>query len=106
MLRLMAKDERVKILSFSGTAAALMEQEQADVYVRGIRGGADVEYENYNFYATKKLADINVFYIPCPQELLHVSSSMVRTALQFHLPLDGYVTQEVKAYILQRREEK
>ena len=106
MLRLCASNDRVRVVTFSGTAAELMKKEGADVYVRGIRGAQDVEYENYNFYATKKIADVNVFYIPCPQELLHVSSSMVRTALQFGISLDGYVTKEVKDFILKRAERR
>jgi phosphopantetheine adenylyltransferase len=37
--------------------------------------------------------------LPCRQELLHVSSGMVRNSLKFHTPIDEYVTEEVKAYI-------
>ncbi|MBQ8884860.1 MAG: pantetheine-phosphate adenylyltransferase [Clostridia bacterium] len=101
MFRLMYPEtDRLKFVSFSGTAAELMKKENADVYVRGIRGGQDAEYENYNFYASRKLDQtLNVFYIPCPQELLHVSSTTVRTLLKFSKPLDGYVSEEVKAYI-------
>lgn len=91
---------KVKILSFSGTVAELMEREQANVYVRGIRGGADAEYENFNFYSSRKLnGELTAFYVPCPQELLHVSSTMVRSCLKFSAPLSGYVTKETEEYI-------
>lgn len=101
MLRLtVGENEGVKILFFDGTAAELLEQEGARVYVRGVRNATDFDYETADMYATKRLKeDVIPFYLPCPQELLHVSSSVVRALIRFQKPLDGYVTEEVKAYI-------
>ena len=101
MLQLMFQDENaLTVKSFQGTAAELLAQENTKIYVRGIRNGVDLDYENANLYASKKLdKDLIPIYLPCPQELLHVSSSMVRNSLQFHTPIDEYVTKEVKAYI-------
>ncbi len=90
----------VRIIEFSGTVAELLQQERTEFYVRGIRNGVDLDYENANFYASKKLdPELVAVYLPCPQELLHVSSSMVRNSLQFGTPIDEYVSKEVKAYI-------
>ncbi|MBQ8658324.1 MAG: pantetheine-phosphate adenylyltransferase [Clostridia bacterium] len=101
MLRLMFQDEsRLKILSFSGTVAELLEKENTKIYVRGIRNTVDFEYENANFFASRKLdKDLIAVYLPCRQELLHVSSGMVRNSLKFQTPIDEYVTDEVKTYI-------
>ena len=101
MLRLTFADEsRLTIKSFAGTAMELLRQENTKFYVRGIRNGIDLDYENAAFYTNKKLdRDLVAIYLPCPQELLHVSSSMVRNCLQFHVPIDEYVTKEVKEYI-------
>lgn len=101
MLQLMFQNEnRLTVKSFQGTAAELLAEEDTKIYVRGIRNGVDLDYENANLYASKKLdKDLIPVYLPCPQELLHVSSSMVRNSLQFHTPIDEYVTKEVKAYI-------
>ena len=101
MLRLtFGEDKRIRILFFQGTAAELMEREETCFYVRGVRNTVDFEYENANFFATKKLnAMAAAIYLPCPQELLHVSSSMVRNSLKFGTPIDEYVTAEVKEYI-------
>ena len=91
---------RVRIVVAEGTVAELLAKENTKFYVRGIRNSIDLDYENANFYASKKLdADITAVYLPCPQELLHVSSSMVRNSLQFQTPIDEYVTKEVKEYI-------
>ena len=104
MLRLTFADEpRLFVKSFEGTAMELLQQENTKFYVRGIRNGTDLDYENAAFYTNKKLdKDLVAIYLPCPQELLHVSSSMVRNCLQFQVPIDEYVTKEVKRYIESR----
>lgn len=96
----------VKIIDFQGTATELLEKENTKIYVRGIRNGIDLDYENANFYASKKLdPELTVVYIPSVQENLHVSSSIVRNSLKFETPFDDYVTKEVKEYI-ERNERK
>ncbi len=101
MLALTCGDlQGVKIIEFSGTVAELLEKEETKVYVRGIRNTVDFEYENANYFATKKLnKNVVPVYLPCPQELLHVSSSMVKNSLKFGTPIDEYVTKEVESYI-------
>lgn len=100
MLSLTVKSERMRVVEFSGTVAELLEKENTNIYVRGLRNATDFDYETADFYATKKLNEsVTAFYLPCPQELLHVSSSIVRNSLRFHTPIDEYVTQEVKEYI-------
>ena len=47
--------EGVKIIEFGGTVAELLEKEDTIFYVRGIRNTVDFEYENANYFATKKL---------------------------------------------------
>ena len=101
MLSLMfGKDSRVRVTTFVGTAVELLKRENTPFYVRGIRNGVDLDFENANFYASKKLDNnFTAVYLPCPQELLHVSSSMVRNSLKFQTPIDEYVPEEIKAYI-------
>ena len=94
----------MRIVSFTGTVAELLKAENTKFYVRGIRNGTDLDFENANFYATKKLdKDIIAIYLPCPQELLHVSSSMVRNSLKFQTPIEEYVSKEVREYIEERK---
>ena len=91
---------RVRIVEHTGTAAELLERENTKFYARGVRNGTDLDFENANFYASKKLdPSIVAVYLPCPQELLHISSSMVRNSLRFSTPIDEYVTKEVQEYI-------
>lgn len=100
MLSLTVKSERMRVVEFSGTVAELLEKENTNIYVRGLRNATDFDYETADFYATKKLnGQVTAWYLPCPQELLHVSSSIVRNSLRFNTPIDEYVTKEVKDYI-------
>ena len=100
MLALTVQNPRVRVVATEGTVTQLLADEGTKFYVRGIRNSIDLDYENANFYASKKLdPDLTAVYLPCPQELLHVSSSIVRNSLKFHTPYDEYVTAGVKAYI-------
>ena len=94
------KESKIKVVTFEGTIADLLQREQTNVYVRGIRNTVDFEYENANFFASRKLnADMVAVYLPCRQEYLHISSSMVRNSLLFQTSIDEYVSESVKAYI-------
>ncbi len=91
---------KVRVVTFDGTVTELLQKEKTSVYVRGIRNSIDLDYENANFYASKKLDEnLTAVYLPCPQHLLHVSSSIVRNSLQFGTPIDEYVSDAVKKYI-------
>lgn len=108
MLALDIGDEpRVRVTAFSGTVAELLKKEDTKIYVRGIRNGVDLDFENANFYASKKLdPSLTAVYLPCPQELLHVSSSMVRNSLRFGTPIDEYVSEKVKKFIENAKERR
>ena len=101
MLALAFGDEsRVRVIASENTVAEILKAENTPFYVRGIRNSIDLDYENANFYASKKLDEsLTAVYLPCPQQLLHVSSSMVRNSLKFHTPIDEYVSKPIKAFI-------
>lgn len=100
MLKRTVESERMRVVEFSGTIAELLQKENTNIYVRGLRNATDFDYETADFYATKKLnKNVTAWYLPCPQELLHVSSSIVRNSLRFQTPIDEYVTKAVKEYI-------
>ena len=93
-------EKRIKVVCFEGTIAQLLKNEGTNVYVRGIRNTVDFEYENANFFASRKLnADMVAVYLPCRQEYLHISSSMVRNSLRFQTSIDEYVNDNIKEYI-------
>lgn len=94
------KEARVRVIASENTVAEILKAENTPFYVRGIRNSIDLDYENANFYASKKLDEnLTAVYLPCPQHLLHVSSSMVRNSLKFHTPIDEYVSEPIKSFI-------
>lgn len=98
------KNPRVKTLCFRGTVADLLKREETEFYVRGIRNTVDFEFEQANYFASRKLDEnMTAVYLPCKQEHLHISSSLVKSSLEFSTPIDEYVSPAVKAYIYQTK---
>ena len=97
-------ESRVRVISYTGTVAELLREENTNIYVRGIRNGVDLDFDNANFYASQKLdKNLLAVYLPCRQELLHVSSSMVKNSLKFGTPIDEYVSENVKKFIEKKK---
>ena len=96
--KLFADEKRVKVCVFGGAAVDLLERENTPFYVRGVRDCIDLEYENRNFYANKKLKnDIITVYIPAVQEKLHISSSLVRNSVRFEKQYSEYIPEAIRA---------
>lgn len=94
---LFSGENRVKIRSFSGAAIDLLEEENTVFYVRGIRNTVDLEYENANFFASKKLKkEIVTLYLPAEQEDLHVSSTLVKNSIKFKKDFSGYIPEKIR----------
>lgn len=86
----------VEVISFYGAAVDLLKEQNTEFYVRGVRDGIDFEYENRNFYASKKLdGDMVTIYLPCSQETMHISSTLVRNSVRFGKPIEGLVPQKI-----------
>lgn len=93
-------EKGVRIVAFEGTVAQLLEKENTKIYVRGIRNGVDLDFENANYYASQKLdPELTAVYLPCRQNLLHISSTMVKNSLKFGTSIDEYVSENVKKFI-------
>ena len=89
-------DDRVKVIKFGGAAVDLLETENTPFYVRGIRNTVDFEYENQNFFASKKLkSDMVEIYLPAEQNELHVSSSLVKSCIKFNKEYSDYIPAEI-----------
>ena len=104
LLKELFKDNSaVKVISYDGAVVDLLKREQTPFYVRGVRDTIDFEYENRNFYASKKLdRDIITLYIPASQENLHVSSTLVKNSIHFKKDIKSLVPAKIadKIYAL------
>ncbi len=105
--RIFAGNPNVKIMSWDGIAVDLLKEEGTPFYVRGLRTSVDFDYENTDFHASKKFfPELVEIYLPCRQEYLHISSTMVKNSLLFNKPIDEFVSDKVKDYVLEKFEEK
>lgn len=94
--KLFAGEKRVRVVSFDGTAADLLERENTPFYVRGVRNTVDFEYENANYYASKKLKeDMVAIYFPADHENLYISSTTARTLFKFKKNYEAYIPEEI-----------
>ena len=101
MLAILCKKiPNVRIVEWEGVAVDLLEREQTNFYVRGIRNTVDLEYENAAYFASRKLNDKMVtIYLPAKQELLHISSTLVKNSIKFGKPIQDCVGKDVAEYI-------
>ena len=94
--KLYADNSRVKVITFDGAAADLLERENTPFYVRGIRDGADLDYENRDRFASLKLkSDIVYVYLPADRENIEVSSSLVKNFVKFKKDFKEYIPKEI-----------
>ena len=97
----------VKVRTFSGAAVDLLKEESTPFYVRGVRDAIDFEYENRNHYASKRLMpEIISIYLPCEQNHLHVSSTLVRNSIKFSKDFADLVPSSIYADVLAMSEDK
>jgi len=93
-------EKKVRVMFWDGIAVDLLKKLGTPFYIRGLRNSADFEYETADYYANKNFFDSLIeIYLPCEQQYLHISSSMVKNSLLFDKPIDGFVPSEAESYI-------
>jgi pantetheine-phosphate adenylyltransferase len=78
----------VEVISYSNFLHQLVESYESQGYnvviIRGLRNGADLDYEvNQMRFIKDFKKDVNVVYITCDQEFEHISSSAIRKITEF-----------------------
>ena len=100
-------ESRVKVITFDGAAADLLESEDPPFYVRGIRDCADLEYENRDRFASLKLkGDMVTIYMPSDKQNLEVSSSLVKNFIKFKKDFSEYIPKEILGDLMSLLESK
>jgi len=108
LLKLLYKDEeRVRVITFDGAVVDLLKTENTPFYVRGVRNTIDFEYENQNYFANKRLyEDIITIYLPAEQDMIQVSSTLVKNSVRFAKEYADYVPEKIKSAVMQLLESK
>ncbi len=93
-------EEDVEVVVFDGMLVDFMKNNNATVYVRGIRDEKDYEYEKTMcFYNTDMYPSLITIFIPTRQSLEHVSSSAIRQLIQMDADVSHYVPEEITGEI-------
>lgn len=91
------KYKNVRVTAFSGLLVDLLKREDTRFYVRGVRNSTDYEYETLENYINSDMYnDLITIYLPTRQELLHISSSLVKDAIRFGENVDKYIPEEIR----------
>lgn len=101
------KDCKIRIISFNGLLVDLIEKENIDVLIRGLRAVSDYEYEvqlnlTNNLLTKKKFETI---FLNASRKYLYLSSSVVREIAIHHGKLDYFVTDYVEKKLIKRVDE-
>lgn len=97
----------VRCARFSGLLVELVEKERAQVIVRGVRGGSDLEYETVMARMNAHLRPgLDTIFLPSSPELTHIASRLVREIAYLGGSVDGLVSPRVAAAVRNRAEER
>ena len=100
-------EKRVRVIYYGGIVADLLREENTKFYVRGIRNSTDYDYETTQTYASESFnKDMIAIYLPTPQNLLHVSSTLVKTCIKFNKPYKDYLPNQIQADVERAAEGK
>ena len=90
------KYPNVEVLYHEGLLVDLLKEKGATYSVRGVRNNTDYLYENNMHFVNKKLyPNIVTIFMPCDENLLEVSSTAVRKAIENKSGYKDYVSKEV-----------
>ncbi len=105
--REMAALKNVRVVRFSGLLVELAEKEGAEVVVRGVRGGSDLEYETLMARMNAHLRPgLDTVFLPSSPHLTHLASRLVREIAYFGGSVKGLVSEKVALAVETRAEEK
>lgn len=99
--------KNVKVMSFSGLLTDFMQEQGANIIVRGIRSVKDLEYEENEAYMIRHLApSIDTVFLLTKPEYSFVSSSAIRELYAFNGRVDGLVPECVRQAIINLKTER
>ncbi len=99
--------QNVRVVRFAGLLVDLAKKEGAEVVVRGVRGGADLEYETVMARMNAHLRPgLDTVFLPASPHLSHIASRLVREIAYLGGPAQGLVSEKVAAAVEARAEER
>ena len=100
-----AEFPKLKVVGFDSLLVTLSDELDSNIIIRGLRAVSDFEYELQMGYANASLKeDLETIYLMPSLKRAFVSSSVVRTILNFDGKVDHLVTPEVLTLIRKYRQ--
>ena len=98
--------DRVEVKSFDGLLIDFMQQNGADIILRGLRAVSDFEYELGYAFVNHDLSygEVETIFIPAAREYMYLSSSGVREAAIMGARIDIFVDKKLIDIIKDRAE--
>lgn len=93
---------QVEIIGFDGLLVDLVQQHQAQVVLRGLRSGADFDYELPLAQLNRSLTGMDSIFLPPSPELSFIASSLVREVASLGGQVDHLVDPQVAAALKKR----
>lgn len=88
--------DNVRVVSFDGLLVNYCEKHEINTLVRGVRSGADVEYELQMAHMNRELnPNIETVILPTTTKYSFISSSLIKEVLTFDADIKNLVPKEV-----------
>ncbi|MGL5315988.1 MAG: pantetheine-phosphate adenylyltransferase [Peptostreptococcaceae bacterium] len=88
--------ENIKVVSFEGLLVDYCKDNGIDTLVRGVRSGADIEYELQMAHMNRELnPDIETIILPTTTKYSFISSSLIKEVLAFDADIKNLVPKVV-----------
>ncbi|MCR8745281.1 pantetheine-phosphate adenylyltransferase [Romboutsia lituseburensis] len=88
--------DNIKVVSFNGLLVNYCQENGIDTLVRGIRSGADIEYELQMAHMNKELnPNIETIILPTATKYSFISSSLIKEVLNFDADIKNLVPKVV-----------
>lgn len=88
--------DNIKVVTFDGLLVNYCEKNGINALVRGVRSGADIEYELQMAHMNKELnPDIETIILPTTTKYSFISSSLIKEVLNFDADIKNLVPEVV-----------
>jgi pantetheine-phosphate adenylyltransferase len=90
----------VRVGTFDGLLVDYCRAENAGVIVKGLRSGADYDYELQMAQMNHRLSGVDTVFLPTAPENAFISSSLVKEVAKLGGPVDDFLPPSVHAKLL------
>jgi pantetheine-phosphate adenylyltransferase len=98
-----AQEENIKVLGFSGLLMQFVQEQGAQMVIRGLRAASDFEYEFQLAGMNRKLyPKLETLFLTPAEQYMFVSSSLVREVARLDGDVHQFVSPEVEAAIAKK----